>query len=204
VIDKGPVFSGVGRRLGIRAAYADVSLWGYVTHTPSQIAAKRAIGELVSKPGNQILVISGPSGVGKTHLLCAGLRMADEGRYVTMMEVDIRIRGSHSARGEETEAKILDELIGEPLLAIDGVNHEGKGTRLEHDWFKYIVSERQARLRPTILATNRHLISTCPEKGCELCLEGLLGNFIISRITETIIIDGPNYRENNSNIKGGI
>jgi len=179
--------------LGIMKQYYHVSLDNFIAKTPSQIKAKQAIGELVSKLGKQILAISGPCGVGKTHLLCAGLLMADEGRYVTMMEVEIRIRSSHSPRGKETEAKILNELIKEPLLAIDDVNYNGKGTRLEHDWFTYLVSERQARLRPTILATNSGL-----------CLEDLLGNFIISRVTETIIIDGPDHRQVNLDIKGDI
>jgi len=196
--------SGIGH-MGIPEGYANVSLSSYVTHTSSQSAAKQAIEKLISKLGNQILILSGPGPryVGKTHLLCAGLLAAQKGRYINMWDVEIRICSSRSAGERKTEYEILNELIKEPLLAIDDVNYGSMGTRLEPDWLASLLLGREARLRPTILATNRHLISTCPEKGCALCLEDLLGNPIISGVTETIIIDGPNYRKVNLETKGG-
>jgi len=184
------------KRLGIREGYADVSLSSYVTHTANQSVARQAVEELVSSPGGQVLVLSGNNGTGKTHLLCAGLLAAQAGQYVTMMEVAVRIRSSYSAGGGETEGNILNGLIARPLLAIDEID-KAKGSRAEHGWLTYLISERQARLRPTILATNRHFISACPHHGCELCLESLLDRSIISRITEAISIDGPDYRQDN-------
>jgi len=184
------------RQLGVRERYADVSLSNYVAHTPSQTAAKRTVEELVSSPKGQILILSGPNGVGKTHLLCAGLLMAKKGLLVTMMEMAIRIRSIYSGIAEETEFHILDELIRKPILAIDEID-KAKGTKSEHDWLTYLVSERHARLRPTILASNRHFILGCPTQqadGCDLCLENLIGESIINRVTWSISIDGPDYR----------
>jgi len=189
-------------RLGVPEGYANVSLSSYVTHTSSQSAAKQAVEELVSSPGGQVLVLSGSNGTGKTHLLCAGLLMADEGRYVTMMDVAVRIRSSYSANGNETEGDIFNGLIAKPLLAIDEID-KARGSRAEHDWLTYLVSGREARLRPTILATNRHFIAACSQKGCESCLESLLDRSIVSRITTAISIDGPDYRQANLNAKGG-
>jgi len=183
-------------RLGIREGYADVSMSNYVTHTASQSSARQAIEEIVSSPGGQVLVLSGSNGTGKTHLLCAGLLAAQVGRYVTMMEMAVRIRSSYSAGGGETEGNILNGLIARPLLAIDEID-KAKGSRAEHGWLTYLISERQARLRPTILATNRHLMSACSRRGCELCLESLLDRSVISRITRAISIDGPDYRQDN-------
>jgi len=174
----------------------------YVTHTPSQSAAKQAVEELVLNPKDQLLVLSGSDGTGKTHLLCAGLVMADEGRYVTARDISEQIDRSHSAGEDKTEAEIIEELAATPLLAMDDsipTQDELKAEyKSDYFWLIYLLTERHARSKPTILATNRHFMSACSASNpyeCDTCLEGILDKSVTSKISRAITLDGLDHRQ---------
>jgi len=201
-------FANRAKRLRIPEKYADTVMSNYVTHTPSQAAAKQAVEDLVLNPQDQLLVISGPEGTGKTHLLCAALAMADKGRYVTIMDMTVRFNNSQIAGSEdtngETEDEILEELVTIPLLAIDAriPTQEEKNNRIRSgffSWFIYLFATRHTRSKPTILATDR----SNPYYR-DTCLGGILDKLVTSKISKAITIDGPDYRQADLNIKGGI
>jgi len=152
--------------LGIRKRYYHVSLDNYIAKTPGQIAAKQAVKEIFRDLRDQILIISGPSGVGKTHLLCAGLLMLDinfqesynkprDCFYITMPWLAIRIRSTHSSSAAyEAEGDALAELSQTPILVIDDIGKSGD-LKAEQAWINFLVPERHANLLPTVLATNK-------------------------------------------------
>jgi DNA replication protein DnaC len=96
------------------------------------------------------------------------------------------------------EWKILGKLCETPLLVIDEIGRT-KGMDWEMNWLSHVFNKRHANCRPTILISNRHLMSDCPEgaKGCPKCLESFFDNDVISRIVEDGIVmkfAGEDYR----------
>jgi len=172
--------------LGIRKRYYHVSLDNFIAKTPSQIEAKQAVKKIFGDLRDQLLIISGPSRVGKTLLICAGLLMLNIDLqkfyieeiffYITMPWLAIRIRSIHSSNAtHETEYDALAKLSQAPILVIDDVGRSGD-IKAEQVWINYLVLERQANLLPTILVTNEFPVTSLNES-------------IISRATKIIGIE---------------
>jgi DNA replication protein DnaC len=149
-------------RAGIPALYQSKGFEGYDTSVSRSAAAALTIARRYVEewPSNRNLglLLTGPVGVGKTHLTCAVLRECATrwGAKVTfadLPELLAKIKSSYDQNTPETETKILRPLIEADILAIDEI-----GAARVTDW-AYATTENLLNLRynsarSTLLTTN--------------------------------------------------
>ena len=169
------------REMNIEPEFWDATIDTYQAEIPGQIKAVQTVKRLIVGEIQQI-VMTGSNGTGKTHLAIAAVK-ALGGKIYTMYEITTRIRQSYSARSDETELEIVDELARLPMLAIDEVGRT-KGSDAELNWLSYIIDKRHTRDLPTIIISNKHVRKYCPLGGCPECLENYLSGDVMSRLTE--------------------
>lgn len=105
----------------------------------------------------QGLLLSGPSGVGKTHLAVAALkdliRRGHSGLFCDYRELLKEIQASYNPSSESTEMAILEPIRTVELLVLDDL-----GASKPSDWVRDIVSivlnARYNEKRTTIITTN--------------------------------------------------
>jgi DNA replication protein DnaC len=169
------------REMNIEPEFWDATIDTYQAEIPEQIKAVQTVQRLIDGKIQQI-VMTGSNGTGKTHLAIAAVKKRG-GKIYTMYEITTRIRQSYSARSDETELEIVDELARLPMLAIDEVGRT-KGSDAELNWLSYIIDKRHSRDLPTIIISNKHVRKYCPLGGCPECLENYLSGDVMSRLTE--------------------
>lgn len=173
------------RSQNIEPAYFSATLDNFQADSPELQHAALAVRKMIAHEIQQI-VMTGKNGTGKTHLAVAAVKELD-GKIFSMYEITTRIRASYTARAQESELDIVDELARLPMLAIDEIGRT-KGSDAETNWLSYIIDKRHARSLPTIIISNKHVKKDCPQGGCENCLENYLSEDIMSRITENGIL----------------
>jgi DNA replication protein DnaC len=122
------------------------------------LRARRFVDEFVpGSSGQRALLFCGPTGTGKTHLLCAMLRelaakKGVRGRYEEffLLLSDIRDGFSNNVSSREW----LTPLRQVEVLAIDEIGKGGKNREFEQGILDEIISVRYNAGRPTLLATN--------------------------------------------------
>jgi DNA replication protein DnaC len=117
-------------------------------------------------PNGRGILLSGPVGTGKTHLLCATLRhatleMGAQAAYVEMSLLFSTIRKGF-AEGK-SGAEIVGPLSRVPLLAIDELG-KGRGSPFEMETLDELIARRYNAGRVTLFATN-YSLKTPEEKG---------------------------------------
>jgi len=197
-----------GLRLPLK--FIDKTLASYRAYSPSQQRAKhrarRFADEFLPGAGGQrALLICGPPGTGKTHLLSAILRelamqKGVRGRYEEffLLLSDIRDGFSHGLSSREW----LEPLRSVDVLAIDELGKGGKNREWEQGVLDEIVSVRYNAGRPTLLATNYPRATSDWEFKADgqaaETLEQRVGPRIYSRIHEmcdVIDVIGPDQRK---------
>lgn len=187
--------------MNIEPLFYDATFDSFIDSTPELKRAKEVVQKLVEGEIQQI-VMSGRNGTGKTHLAVAALKEKG-GKIFSMYEIATRIRATYTARADEDELQVVDELARLPLLVIDEMGRT-KGSDAETNWLSYIIDKRHSRGLPTILISNKHVRKYCPvdkKAGCKDCLENYLDNDVMSRINEGGILlqfTGEDWRK-----KGG-
>jgi DNA replication protein DnaC len=150
--------------------------------------------EFANNPRGRKLVMLGNNGTGKNHLASSILKMTG-GILYTIMEIEILLHQSYS--GDTQEYKVIKELCDVEMLAIDEIGRT-KGGDWELNWLSHVIDQRHKNLMPFVLMSNNHLKENCPEGGgCAKCIEGRLGNDILSRIREdgaVLSFTGEDYR----------
>ena len=178
---------------GIGELYAGASLAGYVPATQMQERALRACRQWRdAMPANrgEGLILSGPCGVGKTHLMAAllleGVALGWSVRYVTVAEMIRSIRATWADRAR-SEDDVIRELVGVRLLAIDELGVQA-GSESEHGLLHAVIDARLRACRPTLYGTNL----TAQE------LPGSIGERVLDRLRQAcrmVVIDGDSHRK---------
>lgn len=178
----------------IEPEFYGATLDSFRAGTESQARALAAVRELCAKRSGAV-VLSGGSGVGKTHLACAAARELGGAVYAAF-EISLRIRGTYSAGARETEEGVLRELCSLPFLAIDDLGR-GRTSCAEQAWLFHIIDKRLARRLPTMAATCLPLARQLPESRYAESAEAALGEGATERLLaggKAIFVCGPNMR----------
>ena len=180
--------------LNIEPMYFESTLDNFIAGSPEQERALSYARAMVQDRAGK-LVLLGTNGTGKTHLAVGVVRELS-GRLYSMYEITTRIRASYVSGAKETELDIVDELAKLPMLAIDEIGRT-KGSDAETNWLSYICDKRHTRGLPLMLISNKHTRKTCPDGGCQNCLENYISEDIMSRLAEDghlINMIGEDYR----------
>ena len=180
--------------LNIEPMYFTSTLDNFIAGSPEQQRALSYAQAMVKGRAGK-LVLLGSNGTGKTHL-AVGIVRTLGGAIYSMYEITTRIRASYVSGAKETELQIVDELARIPMLAIDEIGRT-KGSDAETNWLSYIVDKRHARGLPLMLISNKHTRKTCPDGGCQNCLENYISEDIMSRLSEDghlVNMTGEDYR----------
>jgi len=180
--------------LNIEPMYFTSTLDNFIAGSPEQIRALEYARAMVQDRAGK-LVLLGSNGTGKTHLAVGIVRVLG-GAIYSMYEITTRIRASYVSGAKENELQIVDELARIPMLAIDEIGRT-KGSDAETNWLSYIIDKRHTRNLPLILISNKHTRKTCPDGGCQNCLENYISEDIMSRLAEDghlVNMIGEDYR----------
>lgn len=150
-------------------------------------ACRKYVGELHQRvSAGACLVLIGPTGVGKTHLLAAITRAAAflgcDARYTTMTEFLAAVRGSWAWHG----AEFGGEFLRPPLLVLDEVWILQTGR--DRETLLALLDARYLQNKPTLIGSNlpfSEMKKEIGERFCDRLLEG--GG-------QVLLIDGESMR----------
>lgn len=130
--------------------------------TSEMTTAFNAVKKLLSSsPGNPLVLLTGPYGIGKTHLMYAACNKCREMRwpYKFIRTVDLmnEIKGAISESKRNPEAwppeRIIGSYQGDFLLCLDDFGKHQATEYADTSIFD-IIDARYALARPTIITTN--------------------------------------------------
>lgn len=123
-----------------------------VTDDEKRIAKGKTLNFINSR-GGRILILCGGSGVGKSHLGCSIIK-ARGGRYISTLRLVYEIDSTLSYKAKETKIQVLDKYINSPMLVLDEIGRIKVREDVQKELVSYIISERYANRKPTVLISN--------------------------------------------------
>ena len=158
------------------------------------------------------LLLSGPSGAGKTHLAVAALKeillRGHDGLFYDYRELLKEIQSSYNAESQTTEMEILEPVVTADLLLLDDLG-ASKPSAWALETVGYILNRRYNEKRITLITTNYldgdsasaappRLPSGAAIARAEESLADRVGHRIRSRLYEmcrTVVLLAPDYRK---------
>ncbi len=104
-------------------------------------------------------VLTGPTGVGKTHLACAMLNevMAQgfSGRYVSLPRLTFEVRRTYKSQdSQDTVSNLIADLVSCDLLVLDEIDLHGSSDSDYQMLYEIINSRYEAGGKPTVALSN--------------------------------------------------
>jgi len=181
------------KRMNIGRKFWDVSFETFKAYTPDLERHLDTCIKFVGNSEGRMLLMLGKNGNGKNHLAASILKKTG-GRMYSVFEIELMLKECYS--GKTGESKLYRRLCNIPVLVINEIGKHKVGEWETH-FLSYIINKRYENLMPTVLISNAHLKANCPQNGCDNCLQNLLGNDVLSRITESgdiMIFNEADYR----------
>ena len=180
------------RGASIPARLAERSFDNYQAEIEPQKKALERVRSYVDKPDGRILVLSGETGTGKTHLAIAAINhQLGQGTalYTTSNGIVRMVRQTWGKDADQTEADVYHGLSKVGMLVIDeiGAGYQSDGEQVV---LNEVIDIRYRDMMPTILVTNL---------GGE-AFGTLMGDRVIDRLHECgiwVAMKWPSHRRRN-------
>ena len=179
--DHRPVSPGMNTfSAGIPTRYVNCTLEGFVGNDKLRDGLRKMAGESI--------LLTGPTGTGKTHLAVAIMKEINKDRsmFITVPNLLMKIRDCFRKDSAQTEQGIVDEYATYDALCLDDLGAE-KTSEFSIATLYLILDKRVSNLKQTIVTSNLSLAE----------IEQLLGARISSRLSEMKVakITMPDYRK---------
>lgn len=172
---------------GIPERYSDCSFDTYKPDTEENAGNLKKIREYSGMQDNdRVLLMSGPAGVGKTHLACAVLREHD-GLYCKSADLEKEFEESRDFKKREKYSDLMKKYTGSPMLIIDGAGCSDKPDA-EFRLLGLILNSRYDRKLPTVIVSSLETMELVKN----------LSRQTVDRLIETSIVlefNGKSFRE---------
>jgi DNA replication protein DnaC len=150
------------------------------------------LGNAAFVPRAENVILAGPTGVGKSHLMNALVIEALKRGYTALHRPAHRVLADlQASRADGTYRRRLQRLLSVDLLALDDVGLRPLSSEMAEDLYE-LIRERYER-KALILTSNRALVEWPEAFG-----NPLLANAALDRLTHhchTLIIRGQSYRQ---------
>jgi len=194
---------------GIPAKYQAATFESFQAYNHSLVEARRitkfwadSYPEIPRRAGDTAgrgLVLTGPAGIGKTHLVAVLLKQVMtqagcSGLFYTTKDLLRLIRGSYNAETKTTEAQVLDPVLTCDLLVLDDLGEE-RVTEWVAETMNTIVNTRYNTCRPIICTTNYADVDDPDEINGLLWRIGFRMQSRLHEMCEFVDLEGASYRD---------
>ena len=176
---------------GVNQKFFDMTVESYVAHNQEERRNLDVVKNFVKNPRNQLLLMYGKNGTGKTLLGSTIIRELG-GRYITSFRLCVEFESASDFKAKRNKLEVLDDYSSQPCVVIDEVGRSNKEAT-EKELLSYIIDQRYENNLPTVVISNLTKQS----------IIALLGVAVYDRLTEictALDFTGDSYRKEQRNI----